>query len=100
MLHFAGKGMYCGPTVGLSALMLKIKASIGRSISANIALQSNLQKDLPVMRGEPALIEQIMNALVLNAAESIGGNLGLITIQRCCRTWMSHSPGKIGSRAN
>ncbi len=81
MLAYSGKGRFVVEPLDLSDLIPEISGLAQPSISKKIALHFELETHLPLIEADRGQIQQIFMNLVLNAAESIGGNAGLISVK-------------------
>ncbi|MGO9893556.1 MAG: PAS domain S-box protein [Bryobacteraceae bacterium] len=81
MLAYAGKGKFLVEALNLSALIPEMAGLIRTSISKKIALQLDLEEDLPPIQADCGQVQQVFMNLALNAAEAIGSYGGLITIK-------------------
>lgn len=81
MLAYAGKGRFVVELVNLSDLIPKVSGLIRPSISKKTVLKFDLAKNLPAIEADRSQLQQIFMNLVLNAAEAIGQNPGLIVVR-------------------
>jgi signal transduction histidine kinase/ActR/RegA family two-component response regulator len=81
MLAYAGKGRFLVEPVDLSSVARETVKLVQPSISKKISLQLNLDGSLPAIRADRSQVQQVVMNLVLNAAEAIGDQAGLITIR-------------------
>ncbi len=86
MLAYSGKGRFVVEALDLSDLIPEISGLVHPSISKKIAVQFELEPNLPRIEADRGQIQQIFMNLVLNAAEAIGGNSGLISIRTGIQT--------------
>jgi PAS domain S-box-containing protein len=80
MLAYSGKGRFLLERLDLSALVTEISSLVQPSISKKIALEFRLAPGLPAIEADRGQVQQVFMNLVINAAEAIGGNAGLITV--------------------
>jgi PAS domain S-box-containing protein len=80
LLAYAGKGAFVLQPVNLSAMARDARLLIERSISKKITFNLQLDPNLPPVESDPSQIQQVLMNLVLNAAEAIGDNVGMVTI--------------------
>ena len=81
-MDYAGKGRFVTETINLSALVREINALIQTSISRKVQIRLELADDLPSIEGDAGQIQQVVMNLIINGAEAIGENVGLVV----CRT--------------
>ncbi len=81
MLAYAGKGRFVIEPVNLSDLIPEISGLVQPSISKRISVHFELGDNLPVVHADRGQMQQIYMNLVLNAAEAIGSDPGLITVR-------------------
>ncbi|HVX66698.1 MAG TPA: ATP-binding protein [Bryobacteraceae bacterium] len=80
MLAYSGKGQFFLERLDLSELVPEMSALIQPSIPKKIALHFELERGLPPIEADRGQMQQVLMNLVLNAAEAIGSNAGLISI--------------------
>jgi signal transduction histidine kinase/CheY-like chemotaxis protein len=80
MLAYAGKGKFVVEPLDLSRLIPEMSGLVQPSISKKIDLRFNLEPNLPAIEADRSQIQQIFMNLVLNAAEAIGDESGVITV--------------------
>jgi PAS domain S-box-containing protein len=80
MLAYSGKGRFFMEHLDLSAVVRDIADLIRPSIPRKVALQFELEEDLPVVEADRGQLQQILMNLVINAAEAIGSHDGTITV--------------------
>ncbi len=80
MLAYSGKGWFAIETMDLNALIDEMVALLKASIAKKTTLNLTLDADLPALRGDPSQIRQVVMNLVINAAEAIGDEGGVVTI--------------------
>jgi PAS domain S-box-containing protein len=81
MLTYSGKGKVAVEALNLSALILELNDLVRPSIPRKIELDFEIERDLPPIEGDRGQLHQVLMNLVLNAAEAIGTNSGLISIK-------------------
>jgi PAS domain S-box-containing protein len=81
MLAYAGKGRFVIEPVNLSELIPKMCSLVQPSIPKKIELRLDLDPDLLPIEGDKGQIQQVLMNLVINAAEAIGSDTGLITVK-------------------
>ncbi len=80
MLAYSGRGHSDVEAIDLSALVQDMLDLLGSTISKKALLDLHLQKDLPLLEGDPSQLSQVIMNLVLNASEALGDTDGVITI--------------------
>jgi PAS domain S-box-containing protein len=83
MLAYAGKGQFVVEPLNLSDLFPEITGLVEPSISKRIALHLELDPDLPSIEADRGQMQQVFMNLVLNAAEAIGSDAGMISVKTC-----------------
>ena len=81
MLAYSGKGKFVVEPLNLSALIPEMSGLVRPSIPKKIALQLDLEQDLPPIEADRGQVQQVFMNLALNAAEAIGSHEGLITVR-------------------
>jgi PAS domain S-box-containing protein len=79
MLAYSGRGRFSMEAVDLSAFIEDMLDLLRGAISKKAVLELNLQRDLPLLEGDPNQLSQLVMNLVLNASEVIGDE-GVITV--------------------
>jgi CheY-like chemotaxis protein len=80
MLAYAGKGRFIIRAVSLPRLVQETGALVQSSVSKNIAFHIHAPSDTPAIESDPGQMQQVIMNLILNAAESLGGNSGTVSI--------------------
>jgi signal transduction histidine kinase len=80
MLAYSGKGQFLVEVVDLSTLVRNISDLVRPSIPSKVALQFDLEEDLPRIEADRGQIQQVLTNLVINAAEAISSHAGSITV--------------------
>ena len=81
MLAYAGKGQFVVEPLNLSDLLPEMTGLVQPSISKKIALHLGLDQDLPPIQADRGQMQQVFMNLVLNAAEAIGSDAGMISVK-------------------
>jgi PAS domain S-box-containing protein len=81
MLAYAGKGQFVVEPLNLSDLLPEMTGLVQPSISKKIALHLVLEPDLPPIEADRGQMQQVFMNLVLNAAEAIGSDAGMISVK-------------------
>lgn len=81
MLAFSGRGRLKLEPVDLSTLVERIGRLLDVGISSNVAVESNLAKDLPTIRADSRQIQQIVMNLITNASDATAETGGSLTIR-------------------
>ncbi len=79
LLAYAGKGRFVTEAVNLSALVREINSLIQASISRKVQIRLELGSDLPPVEADAGQLQQVIMNLIMNGAEAIGENVGLVT---------------------
>ena len=95
MLAYSGKGQCIIENIRLRDLIGEmvslLKASIGKKAIFNL----NLKDSLPLLRGDPSQIRQVIMNLVINGSEALGEHGGAITISTgvmdCSREYLTEA---------
>ncbi|MDQ7054268.1 MAG: response regulator [candidate division KSB1 bacterium] len=80
LLAYSGKAKISSRALNLSELIEDMKPLLGISVSKNIQLMLDLKSDLPLIKGDPTQIQQIVMNLITNASEAIGDGSGIISL--------------------
>jgi len=80
MLAYTGKGKFQFAPVNLSTIAQEIWEMLQVSITKKATLVCNLPAELPTIRADASQLHQVLLNLVINAAEAIGEQPGVITI--------------------
>ncbi len=78
LLAYAGKGRFVTEPVNLSVLVREISSLIQTSIPRKVQIRLELTEDLPLIEADTGQIQQVIMNLVINGAEAIGDNVGLV----------------------
>jgi PAS domain S-box-containing protein len=80
MLAYSGKGRFFIERSNLSDLISEICPLIQPSIAKKIELRLELDRGLPPIEADRGQIQQVIMNLILNAAEAIGSDAGVVTV--------------------
>lgn len=80
LLAYAGKGAFTLQPIQLSEFVASLGNLFRGSISKKIELRFRLSPDVPAIEADDSQMRQIITNLVINAAEAIGDNEGVIEI--------------------
>jgi signal transduction histidine kinase len=80
LLAYAGKGQFVIEAVNLSSLVKEISSLVQTSIPRKVQVRLELEPDLPAIEADTGQLQQVIMNLVINAAEAIGDNVGLVVV--------------------
>jgi signal transduction histidine kinase len=80
LMIYAGQDEANLELLSISRLMEEMLELLKVSISKRVSLETDLEKDLPAVRGSATQIRQILMNLILNASEAIGQPDGVIKV--------------------
>ena len=80
LLAYAGKTTFMREAMDLSLLLRDVTNLVSVTIPKNIGIAFELEEDLPLVRGGPAQLRQVVMNLVTNASDAIGEKGGTIEI--------------------
>ena len=83
MLAYSGKGKFVIEQINLNELVLEMVHLLDASLDRKVHLAFELGNDLPAVEGDASQLRQVFMNLAINAAESISGSNGMVTIS----TW-------------
>ena len=86
LLAYAGKGRFVTEAINLSALVREISALIQASISRKVQIRLELAGDLPPIEADAGQLQQVVMNLIINGAEAIGENVGLVVCTTAIQT--------------
>lgn len=81
LLAYSGQGRFVIERVNLSELVQETSALVKPSVSKQITLQLDLDRELPAVDADRSQLQQIFTNLVLNASEALDDRAGLISIR-------------------
>ena len=81
ILRFAGREVYRLGAVDLNELLGNLALILGRSLGSNVALQIDMDPDLPLVHCDPVQMEQAVPNLAVNARDAMpgGGHVAITT---------------------
>ncbi len=80
LLAYAGKGNFVIEPVNISTLVREISELIRSSAPRNVALELELQPDVPLIEADATQMQQLVMNLILNAAEATSDRSGEVRI--------------------
>lgn len=81
MLAYSGRGRFQMDQIDLNQMMQEMRNVLQMSINARTTLEMDLPVKIPAVEADPAQMRQMMLNLVINAAEAIGEQSGVILIK-------------------
>lgn len=84
MLAYAGKGHFEMRAINLSKLTEDFAQLLSVSLGRNLTLQRDLPEDLWLVEGDNAQLQQVVMNLITNAADSMEGGDGVVTVRTGC----------------
>jgi signal transduction histidine kinase len=81
MLAYAGRSRFAPEPVDLGAVVRGVIPLLRASMSHRLSVDLQLAEPLPLVRGEPSQLRQVVMNLVINAAEAIGEGPGTLAIR-------------------
>jgi two-component system, cell cycle sensor histidine kinase and response regulator CckA len=81
MLAYSGRGQFVIEPLDLSGLIPEMSGLVQPSIPKKIALHLDLAPNLPPVEADRGQVQQVFMNLVLNAAEAIGSDSGVIAVK-------------------
>jgi PAS domain S-box-containing protein len=86
LLAYAGKGRFVTEAINLSAQVREISALIQASISRKVQIRLELADGLPPIEADAGQLQQVVMNLIINGAEAIGENVGLVVCTTAVHT--------------
>lgn len=86
LLAYAGKGRFVTEAIDLSALVREISSLIQASISRKVQIRLELASNLPPVEADAGQLQQVIMNLIMNGAEAIGENVGLVICTTTAQT--------------
>ncbi|HVW87266.1 MAG TPA: PAS domain S-box protein [Bryobacteraceae bacterium] len=81
MLAYAGKGNFVVAPVDLSQMIVRTIQFVRASIPKSIEIKLDFADRLPAVEADPGQMQQVVMNLIINAAESVGENNGVVTVR-------------------
>jgi two-component system cell cycle sensor histidine kinase/response regulator CckA len=92
MLAYSGRGQFVIEAIDLGAFIEDLLGLLKSTISKKAVLSLNLEKNLPLLEGDPSQLSQVIVNLVSNASEALGEREGTIAISagalECSREYL------------
>ena len=93
MLAYSGKGRFIIQTLDLRPLVRDLGHMLEVSISKKVAIRYEFADPVPAIEADPSQIRQLVMNLIINAAESIGEQSGVVTVSigamECDRAYLT-----------
>ncbi len=93
MLAYSGKGKFVVKSVNLSSAIEEMSHLLQVSVSKNVTIKYELDKDLPAVEADPSQLHQILMNLLTNASDSYDGKSGDVVVstrvKMCDKTYLS-----------
>jgi signal transduction histidine kinase len=80
MLAYAGRAPFVAEPLDLGVLVRDMVQLLRSTVSRKLGLDLRLAEGLPLLRGDPSQLRQVVMNLVINAAESMGDGVGSVTV--------------------
>ena len=80
MLTYTGTRVHRSAEVDVGSVMAELVGLLAVTTPAHIEMELDLAADLPTVDGDPIQIRQVIMNLITNAAESIGGDGGTVSL--------------------
>lgn len=95
MLTYSGSSVHLPQDVNIPECLNKLLDSLQSSVSRNVVLSFDIDKAVPLIKGESDQIQSLIRNIVINASEAIGDNGGVIRVSigvmDCDETCLSQS---------
>lgn len=96
LLAYSGRGSLEVADTDLSVLVAETSKQLSLSLPKKVIVQLDLDHGLPRVAVDPAQIRQVLMHLVLNAAQAIGDDSGLITLRTRAEPASPKAPARVG----
>jgi PAS domain S-box-containing protein len=80
MLAYAGRARFAAEPIDVGVLVRSMLQLLRSSISHKLQFEVRLPRELPMVRGDPNRLKQVVMNLVVNAAEAVGDGHGTVTV--------------------
>jgi two-component system CheB/CheR fusion protein len=91
LLAYAGKGRFYAERVDLSEVVMRTGRLIHQSIPPAVQIRMDLDRHLPLLLADPSQVQQVAMNLMINAAEAIGTEGGVVLVRTGQQT-VTHEP--------
>ncbi|MCP4639897.1 MAG: PAS domain S-box protein [bacterium] len=81
MLAYSGKGAFVLRQLDLSNLAREMGHLLEASISKKVTLKFDFDPELPLVKGDPAQLQQVLMNLITNASDAMGDDPGIVTLR-------------------
>ncbi len=81
LLAYAGKGRFYLERVNLSQVVIQTSRLIHPSITPNVQVRLDLDKEPPLLLADPSQIQQVVMNLVINAVEALRDTGGMVQVR-------------------
>ena len=81
MQIYSGRGQVQSEAFDMNSLVSEMSDLLGSSLPGKVSLESNLHNGVLGIDGDPTQVRQLVMNLVLNAADAIGREPGIVTVQ-------------------
>ncbi len=85
LLAYSGKGKFVVQRVAVNGLVRDLKDLLKMAVPRNVSIVYELGERLPYIEGDVNQLNQVFINLVINGAEAVGLNNGVITLKTSCR---------------
>ena len=86
LLAYAGQGRFVTERINLSALVQELSTLVQVSISRKVQIRLELADNLPFIHADASQIQQVIMNLIINGAEAIGDDVGLVVCTTIAET--------------
>jgi len=80
MLAYAGRARFAPELIDVGVLVRSMLQLLRSSLSHKLQLEMRIPKRLPLVKGDPSRLKQVVMNLVVNAAEAMGDGHGTVTV--------------------
>jgi len=93
MLAYSGKGKFDVKSINLTSVIEEMSHLLQVSVSKNVTIKYDLDKDLPAIEADPSQLHQIIMNLLSNSSDSYDGKSGDVvvstTVKMCDKAYLS-----------